>query len=265
MVYLLQLFIYFNYQERRMAESSRTPHGGPTGRQLLAVIGLWAVGSVAVGGATFALYRAWMPGADSGTPTAIVVAEVYAILLAAMALVFRSDFRAVAALERTKASEIARAGLACLAAYGVLAPIQALLAPDSWRAAVAILEAIGSDDGRLGSGGPVLMAVILLRACVLAPVGEELFFRGALFGWLRRRLSAPASIGLSAAAFASIHGFPPILPIAFALGVAWGWIRERSGSTIPTLVAHVIHNVVLVAIAYATSSWMARLPAWDSP
>jgi len=244
-----------------MTQSSRTS-SGPTGRQLLAVIGLWGIGSTAVGGATFALCG---PEKDTGTLTAIVVAEVYAILLAVMALVFQSDFRAVVALEPGRASGIARAGLACLAAYAVVAPIEALLSPDSWRAALSVLEAIGSDDGRLGSSGPVLTGVILLRACVLAPVGEELLFRGALFGWLRSRLSAPASIGLTAVAFASIHGFPPILPLAFALGIAWGWTRERTGSTVPGVVAHVLHNAIVVAVSFATSSWTARLPPWGTP
>jgi membrane protease YdiL (CAAX protease family) len=202
---------------------------------------------------------------DTGPLTAIVVAVVYASVLAAMALVFRRNLRAAVAWKRSSASDIARAGLACLAAYAVVGPIQALLAPDSFRTAVSILEAIGSDDGRLGSSGPVLEGVILLRACVLAPVGEELFFRGALFGWLRRRLSAPVSIGVTAAAFAAIHGFPPILPLAFALGVAWGWIRERTGSTVPTVAAHVLHNAILVAVSFATSSWTARLPPWGAP
>ena len=202
---------------------------------------------------------------DSGAFTAIVVAMVYATVLAAMALVFRRNFREAVAWKRSSASEVARAGLACLAAYAVVAPIQALVAPDSFRAAVSILEAIGSDDGRLGASSPILTAVILLRACVLAPVGEELFFRGALFGWLRRRLSAPVSIGVTAAAFAAIHGFPAILPIAFALGVAFGWIRERTGSTVPTVVAHMLHNAILVAVSFATSSWTARLPPWGAP
>lgn len=48
-------------------------------------------------------------------------------------------------------------------------------------------------------------ALILLRACLLAPVAEELLFRGALFTWLRRRLVASWTIALTAIGFAVIH------------------------------------------------------------
>ena len=98
--------------------------------------------------------------------------------------------------------------------------------------------------------------------CVLAPLTEELLFRGVLFGWLRQRLSPSLTIAITSIAFAAIHAYPPILPLAFATGVALGWIRERSGSVAPTIVIHVVHNVLLVTFAYATVGWGARLPPW---
>jgi membrane protease YdiL (CAAX protease family) len=55
---------------------------------------------------------------------------------------------------------------------------------------------------------------------LLAPLGEELLFRGALFTWLRRRLSSGATVALTAAVFAAIHGFPVILPLAFSAWVS---------------------------------------------
>jgi membrane protease YdiL (CAAX protease family) len=150
---------------------------------------------------------------------------------------------------------------AWLLAYVTTALVQSLVG--SWSSAVSILRAMGSDDGRLAHAGPVLATVILARACLLAPVGEELLFRGALFTWLRQRLSAPWTIAITSALFALIHGFPQILPLAFALGVAAGWVRERSGSTIPTIVAHVVNNVLMVGFSYWSTGWSARLPSWQ--
>ena len=52
----------------------------------------------------------------------------------------------------------------------------------------------------------------LLRACLVAPLAEELLFRGALFGWLRRRLPAWPAILVSAALFwVVIAGFRVLL------------------------------------------------------
>jgi Type II CAAX prenyl endopeptidase Rce1-like len=47
-----------------------------------------------------------------------------------------------------------------------------------------------SDDGRLANASLGVAAIILVRACFLAPITEELLFRGVLFAWLRQRLSA---------------------------------------------------------------------------
>ena len=106
---------------------------------------------------------------------------------------------------------------------------------------IAILQAMGSDDGRLATAGPAVAGIIVIRACVLAALGEEALFRGVLYTWLRQRLPAGAAIPVSAAAHAAIHGFPAILPLAFILGLGFGWVRERSGSTVPTVVVHAVH------------------------
>jgi membrane protease YdiL (CAAX protease family) len=53
-----------------------------------------------------------------------------------------------------------------------------------------------------------------------------------------------------------------ILPLAFAIGIGFGWVRERCGSTVPTILVHAVHNVLMIALAYALTGWTARLPAW---
>jgi membrane protease YdiL (CAAX protease family) len=230
-----------------------------TGRRLLATLGVWVASSVALGGATVFVAKA-----SRGVPpdvTPIIVAEVYALFVVGAALVMRREFWGGVALKPTSHGAIVLVFPAWLLAYVTTALVQSLVG--SWSSAVSILRAMGSDDGRLAHAGPVLATVILARACLLAPVGEELLFRGALFTWLRQRLSAPWTIAITSALFALIHGFPQILPLAFALGVAAGWVRERSGSTIPTIVAHVVNNVLMVGFSYWSTGWSARLPSWQ--
>ena len=235
-----------------------------TGRRLLAALMVWLLASAVAVGVTVLALRSLAPesAGDPNTLSPIIVAEVYALLIAALVVVLRPHFRAIVALRRPAAREVALAAAACAAAYATTGLIQALVAPQSWTAALAILPAVFSDDGRLASAGPVMTAVILIRACGLAAVAEELLFRGALYAWVRRRLSATPTIVITAAAFAPIHAFPPILPLAFAIGIGFGWIRERSGSTVPLIIVHGLHNAVMIALSYALTGWTARLPAW---
>jgi membrane protease YdiL (CAAX protease family) len=235
-----------------------------TGRQLLAALGVWLLASSVAAGATVLALRSLVPNSASNPNilSPIIVAEVYALLIAALAVVLRPRFRELVALRRPAARDVALAAAACAAAYPVTGLIQALIAPQSWTAALAILPAMFSDDGRLASAGPTMTAVILIRACGLAAIGEELLFRGTLYAWLRRRLSATTTIVITAAAFAAIHGFPPILPLAFAIGIGFGWIRERSGSTVPAIIVHALNNALMIALSYSLTGWTARLPPW---
>jgi len=227
----------------------------PSGRRLLAALGLWLLASVVIGGATFVMF-------GEQTPIEVVVAEVYALLIASLLIVFRRSLGESLGLRRCTAGDVTLAAGVVIGAYSLVGSIQRLFAPASWSSLMDILLGIGADGGRLATASPLMIAVIVLRATLLAAVGEELLFRGALHGWLRRRLPAGATIPITAAAWALIHGFPLIWPLAFVMGIGFGWIRERSGSTVPTITVHALHNAALIAISYATTSWTATLPAW---
>jgi membrane protease YdiL (CAAX protease family) len=227
------------------------------GRRLLLALGFWLLTSIIIGTATvFAV------GTADATP--LVVAEVYILLIAAVAFVFRADTAETLGLVPCRPGDVVLAVVACASAYGITAGVQSVVGPWPWSDSIAILKAIGSDDGRLVTASPMAAAVIIVRATLLAAVGEELLFRGVLYTWLRQRLSAGVAIPISAAAFALIHGFPPILPLAFVIGIGFAWVRERSGSIVPTIAAHALNNAVLIVWAYYATGWTARLPAWGA-
>jgi hypothetical protein len=254
-----------------MAKLSSAPspvHPVPfvSGKRLLAALGLWLLAALAVAGVTVLALRALASGSatDPNLLAPIIVAEVYALLVVALAIVLHPRFREIVALKRFAARDVALAVATCIAAYLVTGTMQAVVAPQSWAAALEILQAVFSDNGRLASAGPVVTGLILVRACILAAIGEELLFRGVLYAWLRRRVSAGSTITITAAAFAIIHSFPPILPLAFALGVGFGWLRERCGSTVPLIIVHGLHNALMIALSYALTGWTARLPQWGA-
>jgi membrane protease YdiL (CAAX protease family) len=231
-----------------------------SGKRLLLALGLWLLTSIVVGAVTVFTFRRF--GAADATP--FVVAAVYALLIAALAIVFRSDRGQALGLVRCAPGDVVLAAVTCAGAYVIVAAIQSVVGPQPWSDSIEILKAIGSDDGRLATAGPGVAVLIVVRACLLAALGEEMLFRGALYAWLRRRLSAGVAIPISAAAFASIHGFPAILPLAFVVGLGFGWVRERSGSIVPTLIVHAVNNAVLIVWAYHATGWTARLPAWGT-
>jgi membrane protease YdiL (CAAX protease family) len=93
-----------------------------------------------------------------------------------------------------------------------------------------------------------ILALAVLVLGLVAPLGEELLFRGLYFGCLGR-VAVPGS----AAAFALAHGLPSLLiPVAVA-GLALGELRRRSDSLWPGVAAHATVNLLGIAAALATS------------
>ncbi len=97
---------------------------------------------------------------------------------------------------------------------------------------------------RGGSIGRVV-ALLVVVGCV-GPLVEELFFRGALFGGLRRSGSVAGAVVVSSLAFALGHiewrHWLPLLVVAFALG----YLRAVGGSLLPCLALHVGFNTVTI-------------------
>jgi len=84
---------------------------------------------------------------------------------------------------------------------------------------------------------------------LLAPVAEELVFRGLLYGWLAGRWSNLVAFIVSSLAFAAAHTEPLHILMVLPLGLWFGWLRWRTGSLVPTIVAHIINNTIAVSAA----------------
>jgi membrane protease YdiL (CAAX protease family) len=106
--------------------------------------------------------------------------------------------------------------------------------------------------GELGVGNPsvVIAVAAVLMIVLLAPVAEELFFRGFLFAGLRTRWSLwPAAI-TSGLIFGLVHaptGITTVVPLA-TLGFALCWLYDRTGSLWPCVIAHMINNGLALAL-----------------
>ena len=105
-----------------------------------------------------------------------------------------------------------------------------------------IAELVQTPDALLGS-------VIVLA--VLAPIAEELIFRGLLYGWIEGRWGWKPAFAASALTFAMAHFDPTFLYmiLVLPLGVLFSFLRWRTNSLLPSLVAHMANNAFAVLSA----------------
>jgi len=97
----------------------------------------------------------------------------------------------------------------------------------------------------------MLFAAVVL---VLAPVAEELLFRGFLWSTLERSLP-PGLVWLLTSLIFALYHFDPLHVLSvLPLAVALGWLRMVSGSVWPAIAAHFGNNAVAVLWLLASGS-----------
>ncbi len=96
-----------------------------------------------------------------------------------------------------------------------------------------------------GSQAELLKTTI--EVVVLAPVLEEIIFRGIVYSTLRAKYGFSVSMIGSAAIFALAHGYGPVafLSVLWS-GMLWAWMYERTGSIIPGICVHALNNGLVV-------------------
>ncbi len=194
---------------------------------------------------------------------AIVAAVVYASIVVGHVLAFGDPRRAFDRLgmRGTSAGEVGLALALWVGAWALAGGAYVLLGlvGVSLASVGGAFAWVGADGGRLASAGVGLLAVSLGRIVVLVPLAEEMLFRGSLFGWLRGHLGAWGTIGATALVFTVVHPLVYVWPAVFLIGVAFGWVRERTGSITPLVIVHAVNGVALVVASYVLTGWQATL------
>ncbi len=86
-----------------------------------------------------------------------------------------------------------------------------------------------------------------LVACVLGPIGEELYFRGRLQDAARETIGGRSAWFAPAVPFVLLHPIFPgriVVPVLCytVLALALGWVRERTGRMVAPVVLHLVYN-----------------------
>lgn len=107
------------------------------------------------------------------------------------------------------------------------------------------------------NSGPVGILLVYLAGAILAPLLEEVLFRGQLQTAIQAKIApefprAAIAIALTSAIFASIHFQPLALAPLFIGGCIFGWMRWKTGSLILPVAAHVAMNFFSITLLIVT-------------
>ncbi|HEU5142222.1 MAG TPA: CPBP family intramembrane glutamic endopeptidase [Solirubrobacterales bacterium] len=216
-------------------------------------------------------YATWGPGAAiAGLFVAFSAQSVFAIVIAAAGGVDGDDF--------TTAASVVLQGLGALAFIAIPLAIATMgRGRVSWREALRRLGLRGFSSSAVAWMG-VAIAVYLAFAAVYvalvgepkqedvaeafgslpfqilliaiaAPISEEIFFRGMLFGGLRQRMPGLVAALVSAVVFGGLHAFTGIsaVPPLIAFGFILALLYEKTGSIVPGILLHALNNSVALA------------------
>lgn len=187
----------------------------------------------------------------------LLISTQVALLLVSWFLVFRPG--ALAALPSLPGRDAVGA-IGAGIGWGIPAWLGATVAS---AGVVWLLESLGFDAEPQAAEQAIALVdpwLVVLAVVILAPIAEEVFFRGVVFNaWLRESGLRRAVIG-SSALFAIIHLSVVALVPIFLLGLALAWIYRRKGNLLAPIAMHATVNGISVAFALLIRFDLVRLP-----
>lgn len=137
-----------------------------------------------------------------------------------------------------------------LAVAGALTVCPATLLGDVVEALPRAFGLAGGAAPGAGSGAwdAALLLATLLGSGVIAPLCEEVFFRGYLLGVFSRYGRLEAAL-LTAALFAAAHGISSMTLAYFLMGLLFAALELKTGSLLAPVIAHMAYNIALTLLA----------------
>lgn len=175
--------------------------------------------------------------------SALAAAIQYALMLAVLLWITRGlARREVFALRRPASWKRAAlvSGGVLLGIYAVAAALEPILqggkeqglTPEAWDPERALPYAVN-----------------FLAVAGLAPVVEELTFRGLGFAAVRPFYGTVAAVAATAVLFGLAHGLVAALPVLVVFGIGLGIVRATTDSVVPCIVLHVLFNAIALVAA----------------
>jgi CAAX prenyl protease-like protein len=139
-----------------------------------------------------------------------------------------------------------------------------ILVPDyrqHWLFQNAITGKLSSSFATEHRGNSIALVFRFIRAAVLVPIIEELFWRAWLMRWLQSQRFHTVPLGrwtwssmiITAVLFASEHG--PFWEVGLMAGFAYNFLMVRTRSLGDCILAHAITNACLSAWVIWSGQW----------
>ncbi len=139
---------------------------------------------------------------------------------------------------------LSRLGVRRFEAKAVVWMVAAVFVYLTFAALYSALVTTPKQEDIANSFGPLWVQILLI--VVLAATGEELCFRGMLFGGLRQGMPLWAAIVLSGAIFGALHAITGVtaVPPLMVFGMVLAFLYDRTGSIVPGMILHALNNTV---------------------
>lgn len=118
----------------------------------------------------------------------------------------------------------------------------------------SLVESFMDSHSALSEGNPV---VNFIAVVFIAPVVEEIFFRGLIYTRLKRGMPIIAAAVVSSLLFGVLHGEVIWILATFLMGLMLVWVFEKTRSLLPCIAIHIANN----ALAQLTSN-ITEIPDW---
>ena len=148
--------------------------------------------------------------------------------------------------------------------YAMCLNISGLLGDPYYDLSAALNELASTASKRLGISVEQAFYIYACFVLLWAPIGEELFYRGYIYGELKGKIGQAGAALISAIFFGLRHAthfaLLPVFPLVAAFwwafstaifGLVMAWAYEETGSLYVLMLAHFITNIVGITIAQA--------------
>lgn len=115
--------------------------------------------------------------------------------------------------------------------------------PWGWWENMREMASVGSFIIEMIEGSTLTATLAFLSVCVLAPLSEEIFFRGTIQRILSMAIPPTLSIVVTSFIFMRLHANVDEYPAIFISSLLLGFIYHRTQSLWTTIVAHMVFNM----------------------
>ena len=109
---------------------------------------------------------------------------------------------------------------------------------------------VDTDIGVDWGSGPIALGLVIISTVIIAPIAEELMFRGYVLDSIRKMHGDRVAIVISSMIFGLVHIEPYTAGMAAIGGLIYGFVRVRTESLWPSIIGHMMWNGVALVVTY---------------